>query len=214
MNRQPRIFYRRHLPHYHPPNATYHVVFRLTGSLPGHVIERLKSERSTTERTIAAIENTKRKREEWAEYQKAYFRNFDGLLDGAKSGPKWLMQPEVARCVCDAIHYRDGTQLDVYAYCIMPNHVHLVCTVGRADCPTYSLTNVIGSLKWFTALKANRILRRTGPFWQGESYDHVIRDGEELSRTIWYVLQNPVKAGLVKTADEWSWTYCKAEVTS
>ncbi|MFH0990568.1 MAG: hypothetical protein V1799_11195 [bacterium] len=63
-------------------------------------------------------------------------------------------------------------------------------------------------LKWNTALKANKLLHRHGAFWQDESYDHVIRDSDELERTVWYVLNNPVKARLVESWDQWPWTYC------
>ncbi len=42
-----------------------------------------------------------------------------------------------------------------------------------------------------------------------ESYDHVIRTADELERTIQYVLNNPVKAGLVASWEEWPWSYIK-----
>ena len=50
---------------------------------------------------------------------------------------------------------------------------------------------------------------RSGASWQEESYDHVVRDGKELDRTIWYLLNNPVAAGLVKDWREWRWSYVK-----
>lgn len=226
------LFYRRHLPHYHPPHATFHVVFRLDGSLPQHVIDRLKAEKAKAEKKISVIDNQKQKHDTWREYQKTYFGKFDGLLDGSKSGPKWLRQPEIAGLVAEALRYRDGKQFDVVAYCIMPNHVHLVIeNVGRdlsrpkrlhgrtevrptAD-PFYgrtkvrptALNRVLRLLKGATARECNLVLKRRGSFWQHESYDHVIRDHEELEQTIWYVLFNPVKAGLVDTWQDWPWTY-------
>ena len=45
-----------------------------------------------------------------------------------------------------------------------------------------------------------------GSFWQAESYDHVVRNGE-LERIISYVLENPVKAGLVEDWEQWPYTY-------
>ncbi len=56
------------------------------------------------------------------------------------------------------------------------------------------------SLKGYTARQANRILQREGAFRQAESYDRVVRDAAELERIVVYVLNNPVKAGLVS---EW-----------
>jgi hypothetical protein len=52
-------------------------------------------------------------------------------------------------------------------------------------------------------------LGRQGAFWQDESYDRVIRDSEEFDRVISYVLENPVKAGLVSEWGKWPWSYLK-----
>lgn len=98
----------------------------------------------------------------------------------------------------------------------MPNHVHLVIYVGRPDwlsntrkpSEPYVLTRILENLKWYTALKCNEVLQRSGQFWQHESYDHVIREGQ-LQRTINYVLDNPVVAGLVRRRVDWKWSYCK-----
>jgi REP element-mobilizing transposase RayT len=106
------------------------------------------------------------------------------------------------------IHYRNNRVYDSLAFCIMPNHLHLVFALvgrvadptkaGRDNVPSYIVTNIFSSLKKYTALRANRLLHRRGSFWQDESYDHVIRD-DELERVVWYVLSNPEKAGLVQS---------------
>jgi hypothetical protein len=63
------------------------------------------------------------------------------------------------------------------------------------------------SLKGFTALEANQLLRRSGEFWAHESYDHYIRNPPEWQRIMKYVLNNPVKAGYVANWQEWKWNY-------
>jgi hypothetical protein len=63
------------------------------------------------------------------------------------------------------------------------------------------------SLKGSTAREANRVLRRTGePFWQKESYDHWVRDWQELENIRLYIENHPVKAGLVRTPAEFPWS--------
>jgi putative transposase len=62
------------------------------------------------------------------------------------------------------------------------------------------------SIKGFTARECNRLLAQAGMFWQQESYDHVVRDDDELERIIQYVLNNPVKAGLVERPELWRWS--------
>ena len=59
-----------------------------------------------------------------------------------------------------------------------------------------SLASILHSLKSFTSNQANRLLQRSGQFWEHESFDHCVRDQEEWGRIIAYVLNNPVKAGL------------------
>ncbi|MCI0376333.1 MAG: hypothetical protein L0215_01875, partial [Gemmataceae bacterium] len=65
---------------------------------------------------------------------------------------------------------------------------------------------IMKSLKGFTARRCNQLLQKRGTFWQDESYDHVVRNEEELRRSIEYIEQNPVKAGLVTVAATWSWS--------
>ena len=66
---------------------------------------------------------------------------------------------------------------------------------------------VLQTLKGYTAREANRLLGRTGqPFWQGESYDHSVRDDREFTRIKAYIENNPVKAGLVANAEDYLWS--------
>jgi putative transposase len=226
---EPKTYYRRHLPHYQPSEAMYHVVFRLAGSLPVAAIESLRLEREQAERAIEKTNDENERKRLMRERRWLYFQRFDALLAGNSTGPHWLKNPTVAGIVKEALHHRDGTEYDLLAYCIMPNHVHVVFQLvaqpvgrlARADqrgllenldgtgVPSYILADIFGSLKKYTARRANRILSRRGAFWQDESYDHVIRNGKELERTIWYVLNNPVKARLVQSWEQWPWTYVK-----
>lgn len=76
----------------------------------------------------------------------------------------------------------------------------------------YIVTKILQDLKKYTAGKCNKALNRSGPFWQHESYDHVVRDQNELRRIIKYVLNNPVKAGLCEKWEDWKWSYCNFEL--
>ena len=158
------------------------------------------------ERILAGYTDVKRRREAFHVYRIEYFERFDALLDCSSRGPRWLGEPSVAKIVVEALHFRDCKDYDLLTYCVMPNHVHLVCTVQRNDIPLYK---ILQSLKRHTGRQSNQFLNREGAFWHAESYDHVIRNGEELERTLWYVLFNPVKAGLVHSWEDWQWTYCK-----
>ena len=80
----------------------------------------------------------------------------------------------------------------------MPNHVHVVLR------PKTSLAVITRWLKGSTARQANLIVGRTGEaFWQDESFDHRVRDEEELDRIVRYVEYNPVSAGLAENPGAW-----------
>jgi putative transposase len=68
---------------------------------------------------------------------------------------------------------------------------------------TSPLATIMHSLKSYTAHEANKILARSGQFWQHESYDHWVRDDEELQRIVDYIAYNPVKANLVTEPQHW-----------
>lgn len=130
------------------------------------------------------------------------FVAMDRLLDRAKEGPVFLRQHEIAQTVVEAI--RDGEarfhRYQLHAFVVMPNHVHLLVT------PHVTAKQWLGPLKGFTAHQANRVLGRRAPFWQDESYDHLVRDKEEFQRIQRYIENNPVTAGLVGSPERFPWS--------
>jgi putative transposase len=135
------------------------------------------------------------------------FVAMDQILDQAVTGPKHLRIPEIAALVANALRdgeYRFG-RYRMHSFVVMPNHVHLLVT------PLVTASKWLGPLKGFTAHQANLILGLTGnPFWQGESYDHLIRSDEEFARIRRYIENNPVRAGLVAAPEDFEWSSAKA----
>jgi len=82
----------------------------------------------------------------------------------------------------------------------MPNHVHLLIT------PLVEPARITQTLKRFTAREANKLLGLTGPFWQPESYDRLVRDRAEFEKTARYIQMNPVRAGLAATPNQFPWS--------
>ena len=206
-----KTYYHRYLPHIQPPGATFFITFNLTGSIPKHVLQQYFAEKRKLD--------TVKHKHDIQEIKRECFRKFEETLDNAHYGPIWLKNELIANLVIESLHYRDGKVYRLDAYCIMANHVHVVFTPlmkqpsdttedAQTNSMCYnSLSSILHSLKGYTARKANNILGRNGPFWQHESYDHCIRTPDELLRIITYVLNNPVKIGLVKEWKEWKWNY-------
>ncbi len=194
-------------------------------------IQRMKEERILFKDKINGMNNWRHRSNEWQQFNYESFTRFDALLDSCRPGPTWLKDDKIAEIVEGGIRFFDQSVYDLLSFCIMPNHVHVIFELGASvgssestiqrasqslnvqefcrDDSRYLVTKVLASLKKYTAIRANRILRRSGSFWQHESYDHVIRDDAELLRMIYYVLDNPVKSGFVKNWKDWRWTYCK-----
>jgi hypothetical protein len=139
-----RFYYRRHLPHYQPSDATFFVTFRLAGSLPVAVIERIRIERELSKKRIEGICNHKIRSDEWHEFNNEYFTRYDRLLDTSSHGPLWLREPEIAQIVHDAILFQDRKQYDLIAHCIMPNHVHMVFEVNGINQIMETAMNDVG----------------------------------------------------------------------
>jgi REP element-mobilizing transposase RayT len=176
------------------------------------MIGELMAERQRVEKAIDRIsDHTERTRRSYLE-ERRLFGRWDVALATSRQGPRWLADSCIAALIAESLHYRDGQVYTLYAFCVMPNHVHLICTpLEKADGTYHSLTAILHSLKRYTAREANRILGRQGTFWQQESYDHVVRDEGEFERIVLYVLNNPVKAGLASNWEEWPWSYCRAD---
>ncbi len=128
------------------------------------------------------------------------FVEADRVLDRA-AGPRWLSQPAVAGCVVRHILENDGSDYQVHAFVVMPNHVHVLLE------PWIELSAITRTTKGRSARQANLILGTTGQrFWQDESFDHWVRNELEFSRTVQYIEHNPVTAGLVERPEDWPWS--------
>lgn len=214
-------FYRRQLPHIHPHHATYFITFRLIHSLPVSIVEMLTKKYSEYEQRLKeqpGMTDAAQRRVALEEFHHAYFTAFDEFLDAHREGNRWLSNNAVADVVRDALHHRDGIVYDLLCYTIMPNHVHMICTIDSAaifvrrafhGSRITPVATMLHSLKRYTAHECNALLGRQGAFWQSESYDRVVRNDQELDRTIGYVMNNPVKAGFVTDMLEWKYSYCK-----
>jgi putative DNA methylase len=131
------------------------------------------------------------------------FTAADRRLDRLATGPLWLKDQRIAQLVAHAILVGADERgfYELCAWVVMPNHVHLLIF------PLVSVPLLMRWLKGSTARGANQILGRTGrPFWQDESFDRYLRAASHLQRTMAYIEQNPVSAGLVRSAEHWPWS--------
>jgi REP element-mobilizing transposase RayT len=163
-------------PHWEAGDVPQSVIFRLADSLPKAVLEsKMADETSALRRG-----------------------RFESLLD-AGHGEGVLARSEVGAIVEGALLHFDGARYALHAWCVMPNHVHVLFTPAS----TVALSSIVHSWKSFTAKAINVALGRQGRLWCEEYFDRAIRDGEHFERARSYIEENPVKAGLCTTPADW-----------
>jgi putative transposase len=110
--------------------------------------------------------------------------------------------PQLAQVVLDALDWRRYHQgIAVYAYCLMPDHLHLLLRAGRAG----SVGDVIKGIKVFTTIES-WTLGYQGQLWQDRFYDHVLRRAEDARQIAEYIRQNPVRTGLVEDPEAYPYS--------
>ena len=165
---------------------TQTLTFRLFDSMPQSVLEMWEAEL----RLLPNIDADKERR-----------KRIDAYLDKGY-GSCFLRDNALAEIVQNALLHFDGQRYALHAWVVMPNHVHTLFTAK----PGFELGKIAHSWKSFTATECNRVLNRSGIFWQREPFDRYVRDKQHFMNTVRYIENNPVKASLCFEPTEWRWS--------
>jgi type I restriction enzyme R subunit/putative DNA methylase len=197
---------RGYLPHCDFPGLVQFVTFRLADSMPA-------SRRGEWEHLLA-IEDLRRKRTKLEQY-----------LDRGV-GECHLRDPQIAKLCEDALLFFHNQRYALLAWCVMPNHVHVLAQIWQTP-----LDEMIQTWKRFVATKALRMLRvecqspnrldtaanlnepnrssALHSFWQREYWDTFTRDEEQEKTAVRYIENNPVKVKLCRATDDWEFSSAK-----
>lgn len=191
---------RGYLPHCDFPNLVQFVTFRLEDSMPA-------SRRGEWEQLLK-IEDIREKRLKLEDY-----------LDRG-IGKCYLRDARIAKIVEEALLHFHGGHYELLAWCVMPNHVHVLVDVRMIP-----LWKIVQNWKVHSAQEAGRLLRverraparqvsrkvvdepsrcsALRPFWQREYWDTFMRDEEQERKAVRYIENNPVKAKLCREPKQW-----------
>jgi putative DNA methylase len=169
---------RGYLPHFDAPGVRQMITYRLADAMP--------ASRQREWEALLALEDERERR-----------IKIEAYLD-AGYGECYLRHPEIAALVQENLLHFDGSRYRLLAWVVMPNHVHSLIETSQTP-----LAEILHGWKSYTGKAANRLLKRTGDFWQPEYFDRYIRDEEHLAKAVRYIENNPVKAGLAKLPEEW-----------
>jgi putative transposase len=104
-------------------------------------------------------------------------------------------------------HYTRRHHLEIWAYCLMPNHVHFVGVPEADD----AMASVFRSVHMLYSQHFNRKANATGHLWQGRYYSCVL-DEAHVYAAVRYVEMNPVRGGLVSSAEDYPWSSAKGHI--
>ena len=182
---------RGYLPHFESSEVTQHVTFHLADSLPQSVLQQLESEVKFLPAEKQDVERRKR---------------VDAWID-AGHGSCVMRNPRIADMVQGSLLTFDSQRYRLLAWVVMPNHVHVLFQPIHG----WTVAKIVASWKKFTARKICDDRQDNGedagdPVWHREYWDRYIRDQSHLVQAVEYIHLNPVKAGLVLTAEAWRWS--------
>jgi putative DNA methylase len=117
--------------------------------------------------------------------------------------------PRSARnVVLEACRHFDGKRYHLWVAVVMPDHTHLLLTpMEQKKGEWYSLSQILHSIKSFSAKQINKLLNRERVVWQDESFDRIVRDEKEFLEKWEYIRNNAVKKGLSETPEEYESLY-------
>ncbi|MDA7881432.1 methionine synthase [Akkermansiaceae bacterium] len=182
------------LPHWTGEDLTYAVTFRLDDSIPDSAQKEYQKNKSKLLEDIRTNldRNDPQSASNFADrLRKLYSETIEEALL-KEHGACHLKDPKLAQIVSDALTHYEGEQYDLAAWCVMSNHVHLLIKPKQG----FELSKILQGIKGASAKRINEQLNRTGALWQKESYDHIVRDEEELIVQAQYIRTNPGKIGL------------------
>jgi putative DNA methylase len=171
---------RGYIPHFDGGQITQFITLRLFDSMPQDLLDKWRRE---------------------AQDDVEFRKRVEAYLD-AGYGECWLRREEIATIVQGCLRFHDGKKYRLTAWVVMPNHVHFLVT----PLENQHLSEILHSIKSYTAHEANKALARTGQFWQPEAFDRYIRNKKHLTNTIKYIENNPVKAGLCSNPADWKYS--------
>jgi putative transposase len=121
---------------------------------------------------------------------------------------RWIILPTRARdIVMETCLRGDGHRFELHALVVMPDHGHLALTPMWDERGTFSIPEIMQEIKSVSAHRINKETGHVGRVWQEESFDRALRREDDLDAKIRYIVDNPVRAGLVGNAAEYRWIW-------
>ena len=126
---------------------------------------------------------------------------------------KLELTPAARQVVLNACKFFDRQRYQIFCLVVMPDHVHMLMQpLEKSDNKFWSLSSILHSMKSYSSKQIPKVMKHIGTVWQDERHDHIVRDEREFQVFWEYIRQNPVKAGLSVTPEEYPFFWQMYEV--
>jgi len=170
------------LPHWRQNEVTYFVTFRTADSIPREKLLQWEEERAVWLRFHPEPHSDQARHD----YHERFPARMEQWLDDCH-GACVLARTDIRLLVENALRHFDGVRHRLGEHVVMPNHVHaLVMPLAP-----WALSEILHTWKSYAAKQINRELGQAGPFWQKESFDHIVRSEAALEHFTRYIRDNP-----------------------
>ena len=133
-------------------------------------------------------------------YDASYFVTFS-----TKRG--FILPDEARTLVFNHCLFENGRKVEMHAFVVMPDHVHLLFTPLKKDTEPYRVAEIMNGIKGASAHNVNKLLGRRGALWESESFDRMPRTDAGFNNKKLYIVGNPIAQGLAERPHEYRWCW-------
>jgi RecG-like helicase/REP element-mobilizing transposase RayT len=134
---------------------------------------------------------------------------------GTKS--RRCLSPQARTIVLDALRHFHNQRYELFAVCVMPDHVHFLIQPwpkendDEGSVIFWPLSELLHSIKSFSAHQINELEGRKGTIWERERFDRYVRSDRDLEEKFSYILRNPWDAGVAGQNEDYPWVWTQGD---
>ena len=198
---KPIVDYKRFLPHKQEENSIISVTWRQNLTIPQSVLDLLQEQSDIWHQTHSPQEDKRYLHEQ-------QFELFDTELAKYNHPDYQLSDPEIAFIIKGTLHFYDNKKYRLHSYRIMNNNIQaIIQPIPGNEGIIPRLQDIVRGIKTYTAKKINEKRGKSGSVWGKNFYDSLIRDDDHYYNVLNYILNNPVKAGIVDKWQDYKYVY-------
>ncbi len=124
-----------------------------------------------------------------------------------------VLTPEARTITLNAIRHFHGDRYELFCACVMPDHFHFILQPWikerdeNGESVFWSLSDLLHSIKSFSAKEINKAEGTEGTVWERERHDRYMRSDRDLNEKYRYIMENPLRAGLVEDFNQYEWSW-------